>query len=162
MNEDTYNEFRFFLNIYGSQIGDEEKNKILSISTKLINSENYMKLVKEDFDKIMKDEKFDLSTDFGVLVKVLIELNQFVDFYKEIDIKRLKFLLYPVIFAQLYKYHIDIVNKMNITDFRVLYSNAMDLVLIPVESVRIAKESCSNCLARKFDLFKCLENKKRI
>lgn len=160
-NEETYNEFRFFLNIYGPEIGDEEKNKILSIGTKLINSENYMEFVKNDFDKIINDA-FSISVDFSVLVKCIIELNRKVDFYKQLDIKRLKFLLYPVIYATLYKNHGSIMKEMNITNFRVLYSNAMDLVLIPIESVEIVKETCANCLARKYSFFSWFESKKKI
>lgn len=162
MNKKVYDEFNFFLNVYGIEIKDDEKNKIMSISTKLINSENYMNLVKDYFDKIIQNKTFDLKIDFGILVKCIIELNQFVDFYKEIDIKRLKFLLYPVIYAELYKNHLDIVNKMDESEFRILYSNAMDLVLIPVESVKIVKESCINCMSRKIKWFSWLENKKKI
>jgi hypothetical protein len=121
-----------------------------------------MNLVKDYFDKIIQNKTFDLKIDFGILVKCIIELNQFVDFYKEIDIKRLKFLLYPVIYAELYKNHLDIVNKMDESEFRILYSNAMDLVLIPVESVKIVKESCTNCMSRKIKWFSWLENKKKI
>lgn len=162
MNETTYKEFEFFLNTMAKEIGGNEKNKILSISSQMINSKNYMNLVKEKLDNIIGADDFNIFTDFAVLLKCVIDMNQYVDFYKEITPDRLKFLLYPVLYANLYKNHIDVLNGMSIGDFRLLYANAIDLVFIPIQTVQIVKESCTNCLARKVKLLSWLENKIKI
>lgn len=162
MNEDSYNEFRFFLNTVAKEIGDNEKNKILSISSKLINSENYMNIIKEELNKIIETENFNLITDFSILIKTVLDCNKHVDFYKEITVDRLKYLMYPVLYAHLYKNNTDLLNSINISDFRILYINAMDLLLIPVQSIKIDKVNCLNCIGRTFKFLSWLESKKKI
>jgi len=162
MNQAVYDEFQFYLNTEGKNIGDDEKVKILSLSSKLINSDNYMNLIKNDFEKIVNTPNFNIMTDFCVLIKCIIDLNKCVDFYKKIKVDRMKFLLYPIIYSNLYKNHLDVLNNMNISDFRLLYSNAMDLLLIPVESIEIVKEDFVNCCGRSFKWLSWLENKKKI
>ncbi len=162
MNNVVFQEFQFFINTVATDLGENEKLKIISISSKLINSVNYIELTKQELDKIVNTPDFNFMTDFAVLIKCLIDLNKHIDFYKEITIERLKYLYYPVIYAYLYKNNVDLLNKINITDFRMLYINTIDLVLIPIQAVKIVKESCTNCMSRKIKWLKWLENKKKI
>lgn len=162
MNEEIHKEFRFFIETEGKNLRDSEIDKISSLSSKLTNSEKYMNLIKNDLEKITNEPNFNLMTDFGVLLKCIINSNKTVDFYKELTCNRLKYLYYSILYAYLRRNKPNLLNNINIGDFRMLYVNAMDLILIPIETVTISKEDCSNCLARSFSFFKWLENKTKI
>lgn len=162
MNKDCYDEFGFFLDAEGKNVKDGEKNKIRSIVSKMIKSEKYMEEIKKQFDEIINAPDFNIMTDFSVLLKYLINANQNFDYYKEITPERIKFLLYGVTYTVLYKNYSELLNSTNPSDLRQLYVNAMDLVLIPTETMAIKKEDCATCLGRTIKILSFLEKKRKI
>ncbi len=159
-NIDT--EVSFYLRNVGRELGGNEQNKILSICSKIINSSSYMEKVKNEFNIITNNENFNLFTDLPELIKILINLNEKCDFYKVCEPERMQYVYYAIIYATLIKNNLEIVNKIDITNFRLIYSNSMDLLLLPKEKLRLEKQDCFNCLSRTFTILKFLENKFKI
>lgn len=162
MNEDIYNELRFYINAEGKDVSATEQTKILSDATKILSSVAYMDEIKTRFGVLLNEPSFNIMVDFGEILKIVINLNQMCDHYKDLTIDRLRFIMYGVIYSTIHKNYPNILNNISMSDFRMLYSNSMSLILIPIDTVKISKEDCINCVARTFKFFSWLENKLKI
>ena len=162
MNEQIDTEVNFYVRNIGKDLGGTEQSKIMSIVTKITTCSEYMEKVNEAFKPVTEHENFNLTTDLTELIKILIVLNQGCDFYKIIVPERMQYIIYGVIYASLLKNNNDIINNIDPSDFRLIYSNAMELILLPSEKLRMEKQDCINCISRTFKWLSWLENKLNI
>lgn len=161
-SESIDEEISFYIRNVGRELGDNEKFKISCMCTKIINSNEYMNKVHEAFIPLANNEHFNLNTDLTELIKILINLNNKCDFYKTIEPDRNQYIYYAIIFASLIRNNVELMNKINRTDFRLIFSNAMELIMMPSQKLRLEKEDCINCVARTFKWLSWLENKLNI
>ena len=145
MNSDIQGELTLLMNIY--DVKANEQIKILSICSKVLTNEEYIKSVKDLLNDVMKNEDFIFIIEFFRVISSLIHLNKNVSFYKEISEDRMRFVLYAVLFDYLLKNQANLINKLPIGQLRLLYCNAMDLVLMQPEFIKIAKKSVLSCIS---------------
>lgn len=156
------NEINFYLRNIGKELGGNEQNKIMSITSKVINCTEYMDKIKSSINPIIMLENFNISTDLSELIKTIISVNNTCDFYKIVEPCRMQYVLYGILYSVLIKNHIDIMNNINITDFRLMFSNSMDLLMMPSNKLKMEKENCINCMSRSIRWLNWLENKLKI
>ena len=161
-SENIDTEISFYIRNVGKNLGGNEQNKIMSIITKIISSKDYMEKVKKEFEPITNNENFNLNVDLPELIKILISVNEKCDFYKVCEPDRMQYVLYGIIYTSLIKNNIDLINKIDLTDFRLIFSNSMELLMMPSQKIRLQKQDCMNCLSRTFTILSFLESKLNI
>jgi len=161
-SEQIDHEISFYLRNVGKELGGNEQSKIMSIVSKVINCTEYMAKINNNLSPIVLLDNFNINTDFSELVKIIIRVNNECDFYKIVQPDRMQYVLYGILYSTLIKNHIDVMNNINITDFRLLFSNSMDLLMMSSNNLRMEKENCINCISRSIKWLNWLENKLNI
>ena len=128
--------------------------KVLAICSQLLNSNDYVARVAKSLNGIFAQPEFDFMAEFGLVVQALIKINQSVEFYKEINVQRAKYVLYAVFYHYVYKNQLNWLNEQNIGTIRLLYSNVYDLLMVKSESLAIAKQGCLSCIGACVPFFK--------
>lgn len=145
MNSDIQNELLLLLNIDSVSPADEQI-KILKICSDILNSQVYEQNIIKNLDEIFNQSDFNASTEFSRLIIAILNLNKEVEYYKNVNSTRMKYVIYCVFYSYLLKHQIDWINKQNIADIRLLYSNTWDLLQIVPDTIKIAKSTCK-CLS---------------
>lgn len=160
MNYQVQNEITFVMtNI--DKTGGTEQTKIIALLGPVLNNAEYMEKIKESLNPVADAENFSIA-DFGQMILRIIDVNKEHCFYKQIAESRMKFLIYAVLYKYFLEYQTDKLNNIPMVDFRMMYLNAIDLVLLVPETIKIEKEDCLNCLGRSINWLGCLAKKSRI
>ena len=144
MNSDIRDEMILLLNIY--EVEANEQIKILAICTKFLDSKKYVDEMKNVLDNVFNGENFNINTEFSRILLAMINLNRKVTFIKEVKEKRIKYLIYCVLFSYLIKNQSQIINTLSLGELRLLFCNAIDLILLVPETIKIGKEGLCSCL----------------
>jgi hypothetical protein len=159
MDSNIQNELQLLMNI--EKVDGQEQIKICSLLSQMLGCDAYVEKIKNDLDKTSNSPNFNLMIDFSQLLLTIINVNQDCSFKKEIIESRMKFIIYGVLYAYLLKNNVDLLNSLNLGDFRALYLNAVELILLIPQSVKVLQEDCMNCMGRVFGI-NCLVTKTKI
>ena len=66
------------------------------------------------------------------------------------------YILYSILFTYLLTNQSDFLNQIEMSKIRLLYFNAIDLILLIPETIKVGKESCGGCLGRRFSFLSFL------
>ncbi len=125
-----------------------EAIKILSICSHMLKTEAYVTVVKNMLDNVFNSPDFNFMTEFGHVIKGIISLNRRANYYKMVSLNRVKYVLYAVFYNYLYHQQPDVLNSLDMGEFRTLYDNTWDLLKTEPILLQIAKEGCMNWFAR--------------
>lgn len=126
MEESIQNELSMLMNV--DSVSGTERNKIMAIANDFLNSTKYMTEIKYSMSKLFSLPDLDFKSELPKIVLNIIMLNNKVNYYKEIKQSRSKYLIYAILYHYLLKYQTEILNKQDIGQFRLLYSNCWDLI----------------------------------
>lgn len=148
MNSLIRDEVLLILNVFG-EYKEKEQISIVSVCSKMLDCDKYVSKIKLALDEICKEPSFDITTDFINLIVRIINENRNVEFYKELDQKRMKICIY----CMLYNYLInndnnENLNKLEIQKFRILYFNTVKVLLLAPDEVIVPKESLTSKIGR--------------
>jgi len=146
MNDTIWEELNFILNKFGKEEPDEHI-KIKHICTKVLDCEEYESLIKKSLDNMFNIPNFDIS-DFSRLMLAIIEINKNIDCYKEVSVKRMKYILYSVLYSYLIKNQANFINMEGIAKIRMSFFNSIELMLIIPQTIKVNKQSCISCIGR--------------
>lgn len=152
MDSNIQQEIILLLNI--DNVDANEQIKILSICSNVLSSKDFLSNLVSTLENLFNQQDFDLTSEFARVVLAIIKISNNATYYKDIDIKRMKYVIYAVFYYYMLKYKTDLLNKLDLGSLRLLYSNAYDLVELVPETVKIAKQGCLSCF--------CLSNKIKI
>ena len=146
MNQDISQQVQLLLSI--DAISPNDCIKIMSICSQVLSSNDYVQALKSSLGPIFCDPTFDIVNEIAQIMLALISLSQNCTYASKIKTKQLKY----VLFASLYEYLVDnqpdLLRKVDLGSIRLAFSNAFDLIVIPVEKVQIpAKTVCDSCLS---------------
>lgn len=134
MNENTQTEVLLLMNI--DNLKGTEQVKILAIVNEFLNSVKYMNSVHNVLNNIFSQPDFDFKTELPKIVLNVIKLNTTVDFRKLVTKDRSKYLIYGILYHYLVKNQTDMINGINISDLRLLFSNSWDLINVTTEIIK--------------------------
>ncbi len=128
-------------------IDDYSKNdEVLLLIKKILNSVEYLEMIKKDFDKILEDKKID-SKDIPKMITIMIKLNNLIPkltgIKEKISIDKMKYIFYATLYFYIIKYQVDFFDTFGIDEFRLLYSNLWNLVEINPDTVKVAAKKMS-------------------
>ena len=148
MNSDLQREILLMAEIDGN-IKGSEAIKILSICSHLLNNEQYVETLKNTLDNVLNTPDFDFKMEICHAVLAIIRVNKRTNYYKQISIDRMKFVLYAGLYGYLIKNQTDLLNEMSsMAELRLLYANVWSALQTDPRILEIAKESWGSCMSR--------------
>lgn len=147
MNSLIRDELLLILNVFGHYKG-EDQITIISICSKLLDSEEYVSKVYEKLDDELKQPNFDVTTDFINLIVSIIDVNKCVEFYKKLKVDTMKICIYGLLYSYILKNNSDVLNKLEIHKLRILYFNTIQVLLVQPKTIEIAKEGLLSAIGR--------------
>lgn len=113
-----------------------ERNKIEAICNDFLAHNVYMNDVQRSLGVMFRHPEFDFKSEIPKVILLILSLHNQVDYYKEIKQQRSKYLIYAVLYNYLTKYQTEILNKQDMGQFRLLFSNCWDLLATNVNSIQ--------------------------
>lgn len=147
MNSDIQREILLLCSI--DQIKGSESIKIMSICSNFLQNEIYVEEIKKFFDSVFNSPNFDFVSELAPILLGLVNINKKVNYYKNISLDRMKYVLFSVLYQYISKYQVELLNHIDIGQLRILFSNSFDLIKLQPHFVNIAKKGCS-CLNNLF------------
>ena len=98
-------------------------------------------------DDVFNQQDFDLSSEFTRLVLAILNLNKNVEYKKEINEIKVKYVIYACLYFYLIKYQVDFCNKTDMGKIRLLYCNSFELISLVPETIKVQKQSCLSCIS---------------
>jgi hypothetical protein len=159
MDSNIQQELILLMNI-DKTVDANEQIKVLKICSDILGHQEYTNNIIGIFGGIFNQPDFNISSEFGKIILCILEFNKEVSYYKNIEISRMKYIIYAVLYAYMLKYQVEWINKQNIGDIRILYSNSWELIQIIPETVKIAKIDCLGCIGKRCKWFSFLSGGK--
>lgn len=159
MNDQIHQELVLLMNI-DSNVNSTSQIKILKICSDVLNCGEYVNKVTNSLNSMFNQPTFDANVDFSKLILSILTLNQDLEYYKDVNTFRMKYVIYGVFYAYLLKHQVDWINKTNIGDIRTMYNNCWDSLIVIPETIKIDKVSCLSCLGKSIGLLSWLRGSK--
>lgn len=159
MNEEIRNELLLILNVFEKTETDKQV-KIISMLSKILDNKIYTETIKKELEAITSIKNFDITVDFTRLILSVLNVNSRFEFQKEISVNKMKYIIYGIIYNNFVKNDPNILNNIDITKFRILYYNAINLMLLPPENLKIKTNSFWEWLFGDICGFRCFKSGK--
>lgn len=142
MDNTLRNEMISLLTNYEPIIDPDDQIRILAISSQFVNNSQYMDKVKEILDVFfVEDREFNFWVELPKIISLLIDFNKTIASSKEIEIDKMKFVFYAVIYSYMDNFQSITLNKMNPGDFRICFLNVISILLTKPKNIKVNKQS---------------------
>lgn len=124
---------------------EKKRGAIISAIQMLLNSQDYINMIKSEINSMIKDKKIDLN-DYPKLLVVITESNSYIEKMQQqaaivksdFDIDAMKYIIFAVIYFGLLVGNVD---ESSIDNFKIMYPTLWKL--LKVNPNKIAKQSKS-------------------
>ena len=125
-----------------------ERTKIIAICNTLCHDGSLLSEIKNAITPVVEKEGFNIEKNISGVVSCIISIFTQVEFYKEVQTDRMKYIIYCLLISVLLKEYPKILEKVEIGTLRDLYDSVFEIVLIIPQTVKIAKSGCLTCLGK--------------
>lgn len=144
MNSSINDELSNLLNIF--KVGGNERIKIIAICNDLVSNGELLSDLQNALRPIVEAKTFSPAQNIPSLISALLSVLKNVQYYKEVNEGRMKYVLYCVLLSVLLQFYPTVLKQIEIELLRNLYISCIDLVLLIPETVKVHKKSCLTCL----------------
>lgn len=146
MNQDISQQVQLLLSI--DAVAPNDCVTIISVCSQVLNSSSYIQTLNNTLNPVFSDPTFDLVSEIAQVMLALIKLAQVCTYSNNIPTSQLKYVLWASLYYYLVNSQANLLRKVDLGCIRLAYSNAYELIVIPVENVQILEKTvCDSCMS---------------